>query len=88
MAEMGIIGLIAFLYLIIAAYINIAKMSRIMKDHNYRFLLLGYGGGFCLWLFMALTEASLYTPITAIFFFFYLGIFSGFHKLLKPEERL
>lgn len=85
MAEMGIVGIIAFLNLIRVVYKYLSKMLTATKFHEYRFLLLGWSGAFTLWLFMALTEASLYTPTTATVFFLYLGIFSGFRKLFLNE---
>lgn len=85
LAETGLVGFLALVILLISIYAGIAAMLRHTAQHRYRFLLLGYAGVVSLWLFMGLTEASLYTPVTAVFFFFILGVLSGFHKLLQRE---
>lgn len=86
LAEMGIIGFVVFTMLLIAIYKRIAVTLKRMKDHPYRFVFLGYSGVLTLWLFMGLTEAAIYTPVTAGFFFFVLGIISGIHKLLRRQN--
>lgn len=85
LAEMGLVGFAVFAMLIVVTYKRIAYLLRHMKQHEYRFLLLGYGGVLSLWFFMGLSEAALYTPVTAIFFFFLLGIISGIHKIVQHE---
>lgn len=80
LAEIGILGFLSFIYLIWRIFKTISNLLKKVGHNSYRFFILGYAGATVLWLFMAITEASLYTPITAIFFFFYLGILSGFHK--------
>jgi O-antigen ligase len=82
LAEMGIPGLASFIWLIWRVFMKISTLLKKLSNNEYRFLLLGYAGGFVLWLFMALTEAAFYTPMTALLFFFYLGIFSGFTNLI------
>ena len=85
LTEMGIVGLLVFAILLVTIYKRIAKTLKAMTDHPYRFVFLGYSGVLTLWLFMGITEASIYTPVTAAFFFFVLGIISGTHKLLQRQ---
>lgn len=88
LAETGVVGFFVFILLIVVTYKRLAFMLTHMIWHPYRFLLLGYAGVLSLWFFMGLTEAALYTPVTAIFLFFILGIISGYHKILLCENLI
>jgi len=88
LAETGIIGFLVFVALVFAIFRKIFQMWRSMENHPYRYVLLGFAGCIALWLFMGLTEANLHEPITSGFFFFYIGVISAIHKLLKQERRL
>ena len=88
LVEMGLIGFLAFLNLLRVVYTKLLRITRTVRDDDYLYVVLGYGGALALWLFMSLTEASIYTPVTAAFFFFYLGMISGFNKILIKENKI
>jgi len=85
LAETGIIGFSIFLFLILRIYKHFFRAYRVVKDSPDQYVLLGHGWVMTLWLFMGLTEGNLYTPVTATFFFFTMGILSGIHKLLSRQ---
>ncbi|KAA3617964.1 MAG: O-antigen ligase family protein [Calditrichaeota bacterium] len=87
MAEMGLIGISVFTFFLYSIYKKCRSILLTMKTHKYRPLAVGYISVLLLWLFMALSEAALYTPLTSAFFFFILGIVSGINKNLEFNNQ-
>lgn len=83
--EIGIFGLIAFLWLVFSLFQYAWSRYRYLKDDFLKMAALGITGGILAFLINGLTETVLYYPKVAVLFWFEVGVLLGILNLKEAQ---
>lgn len=85
-AEIGIFGLISFLFLIFGLFrFSLKKLPKI-KDPLFKSITVGLLAGIIAFLVNGFTETVLYYPKVAVLFWYEVGLLLGVLKVSEPKE--
>lgn len=80
-AELGIFGLLAFLWIILRMVITSIKSWRLIKDEFLRYLYLGLFCGIAAFLLQSNVDVTIYSLRLAVLFYFSLGLLMGIKRV-------
>jgi len=82
-AEIGLVGLAIFLYMLFLIFKTWVKFNRETQDAFLKISGMGIIAGIIAFLVNGLTETNLYNPKVATLLFFMIGLFFGVNKIAK-----